>query len=80
MGARVKSACVLRPHLVALQTSHSGDIVPRLAVKPGVSDIGAEDFSVVLELVNFRVEGALDIREGAVGADGEADGVGGQNG
>ena len=65
---------------MAFQPGYGRDIAPRLTAKLGVLDVGAEGPSVVLELVNLSMEGALDVSDGAVGADGEAGGVGGQNG
>src|SRR6202042_294619 len=78
--AWVNSAHGERPHLVAFNTSYARDIISCLAVEPGVVDVGAEYSSVVLELVYFGIEGTLHVGDGAVGANGEAEGVGGNNG
>src|SRR5580658_293142 len=79
-GARVKSARVERPHLVAFQAGYRGNVVPRLTAELGILDVGAEDPTVVLKLVKFGVEGALDVADGTVGANREANGVRGKNG
>src|SRR5208282_2633636 len=79
-SAHVNSTRIERTHLMAFQTGYGGDIVPRLTAEPRVLDVGAVDPAVVSELVEFGVESALDVGDGATGADGEADGIRGKNG
>ena len=80
MGARIHGAREERTGLVALQAGYAGDIVPGLARKPGISDLGAKGLSVVLELVDLGVESGLDTRDRAAGTDGKTVGISGQEG
>jgi hypothetical protein len=70
----------LRHDPVAFDSGHGGDIVGSLSTEASIANVSTESFPLVLEVVNFGIERALDVGDRAVSAHDEANFVGGNNG